>query len=262
MRIESPSPLIFVRIGWWRRVVWAVVLSVIAGACPLPAGADGPAGNLVQNWSVEQWGSSYGSIGGCPLQVASNWNSFSIQPGKDPARFMKDTAYADCFSSSGAIPRSAEGSYSQNVWLGHTFTAGIYQQIAVTAGKPYTAKSWMLTVLGTSPAVPHTVMVKQVGIDPYGGPTLHQATLSGESRIRPTGISWTSGPRPRPSILPSPCSRALSARMRVIPTGTPASWTPWFSLTLPPCARCLPKPAPRPVSLCAGTTPRPRRTAP
>lgn len=127
-----------------------------------------PTANLTRNWGMESWNSPYGTYGsGWPLQVASDWHRFT-QSGQEP-RFMKDTVYADLFSNSGAIPRHIEGSYSQNLWLGHSFTAGIYQQIAVTPGKPYTAKAWIFTACGSSVSNPDGKMIKQVGIDPYGG---------------------------------------------------------------------------------------------
>ena len=126
--------------------------------------------NLTTNWSVEEWGDVYDWYNGYPLQVASNWTRFSSTQSDKLPRFMTDDDYADLFSASGAISREGEGSYSQNVWSGRDFVAGIYQQISsVTPNKPYAAKSWMLTVLGTDPSQTHTKMSKLVGIDPFGG---------------------------------------------------------------------------------------------
>ena len=98
-------------------MVWAVVLSVIAGVCPLPAAADGPAGNLVNNWGMESWSSPYSwypDSNGEPLRVASEWHRF-LRSGTEP-RFMNDNDYANLFSACcGAIPRHPEGNSSQNL---------------------------------------------------------------------------------------------------------------------------------------------------
>ena len=144
---------------------WLAVLMVALASVPLVLAE--PDANKTSNWSLESWRSAYGYYQGYPLQVPSNWHKFT-QSGTEP-RFMKDTEYADLFSDLGAIDRHIEGNYSQNFWLGHPFTAGIYQQVAVDEGTPYAAKSWMLTVYRTSASQTHDRMWKQVGIDPYGG---------------------------------------------------------------------------------------------
>ncbi len=150
---------------------WVGICLALAVILPLCVHAE-PTANLTRNWSTERWNSPYGTYRhlnntNWPLQVASDWHRFT-QNGQEP-RFMKDTVYADLFSSLGAIPRHIEGNYSQNLWLGHPFTAGIYQQIAVTPGKPYAAKAWMFSVYRTSASKTHDKIIKQVGIDPYGG---------------------------------------------------------------------------------------------
>ena len=148
-----------------RARIWLVVLLAVLVCVPLVRAE--PDANLTSNWSVESWSSAYGYHNGYPLQVASGWHRFS-QSGTGP-RFMKDTEYANLFGDLGAIDRHIEGSYSQNLWLGHPFTAGIYQQVSVESDTPYAAKSWMLSVYRTSASQTHDKMWKQVGIDPYGG---------------------------------------------------------------------------------------------
>jgi hypothetical protein len=175
LRIESPSSSIVVRSGWWQRVVLAVVFSVIAGICPLSARADEPAGNLVINGGMEIWSPPpyddwYPDSNGVPLLVASDWQSF-LRSGTEP-RFMNDNDYAALFwDCCQAIDRHPEGYSSQNLWLGrnHDFSAGIYQQISVTVGTPYTAKAWDLSAVPSTDPDPDGKVLKMVGIDPYGG---------------------------------------------------------------------------------------------
>jgi len=150
---------------------WVGAILALGLILPLCVRAE-PIANRTANWGMENWGGSYGTYNhnntDWDLQVATNWHRFT-QSGQEP-RFMKDTVYADLFSGLGAIPRPIEGSYSQNLWLGHPFTAGIYQQInGVTPNTPYAAKSWMFSVYRTSATKTHDKIMKQVGIDPYGG---------------------------------------------------------------------------------------------
>jgi hypothetical protein len=136
---------------------------------PLAARADGPiGGNLAANWGLEGFDAPYDNYNGFKLQVASGWTKFQLS-GQTP-RFMSDAEYAAAFGrSSGAIPRHLEGGYCQNIWLGHPFEAGIYQQVQVTPGKAYTAKAMILLAVGSKVPDPNGKMVVQAGIDPYGG---------------------------------------------------------------------------------------------
>ena len=134
---------------------------------PLGVQADGPAGNLVRNWSLEAWGDAYESYNGHKLQVALEWNRFNT--GDNQARFMNDQEYAGLFRGSGAVERHCDGNYAQVLWLGHSFVSGIYQQIQVTPGLPYTAKSWDFAAVGSTVPNPDGKLLRQIGIDPYGG---------------------------------------------------------------------------------------------
>lgn len=140
------------------------VLSLVG---PQGVHADGPAGNLVHNWSLEAWGDAYESYDGHKLQVAQEWNRFDT--GDDRARFMNDQEYAFLFSGSGAVERHCDGNYAQVLWLGHPFVSGIYQQIPVTPGMPYTAKAWDFAAVGSTVPNPDGKLLRQIGIDPYGG---------------------------------------------------------------------------------------------
>ncbi len=145
-----------------------VALVFVALGAPPVAQADGPiAGNLAANWGLENFDNPYGDYNGHPLQVASGWIRFQIS-GQE-ARFMSDGGYAATFAGSGAIPRHLEGNQCQNLWLGHPFVAGIYQQVPVTPGKAYTAKNMWLSAVGSTIHDPTGKMVKKIGIDPYGG---------------------------------------------------------------------------------------------
>ncbi len=142
-----------------------LALTLVAAALVVPwtAHADGPAGNLVSNWSLESYQSPYDDYNGYDLRVASSWTRF-LASGDWP-RFMTDAEYADCFSG---VTRHTEGNYSQNLWLAHLFGAGIYQRVAVTAGKPYGAKAMIFSAVGSnSPSGAR--LIKRVGIDPTGG---------------------------------------------------------------------------------------------
>lgn len=116
---------------------------------------------------MEAFDGPYSTYNGHQLRVASGWTKFVI--GATPPRFMIDGDYAALFAGAGAIPRHIEGNLSQNFWLGHPFVGGLYQQIAVTPGKAYAAKAFIFTVVGSTVPDPDGKMVKQVGIDPYGG---------------------------------------------------------------------------------------------
>lgn len=148
--------------------IWLVVMLAAAIIVPLSVRAE-PNANLTSNWSVESWGNVYDWYDGYPLQIASDWGRFSSTQSDKLPRFMRDDDYASRFAGSGAIPRHIEGSYSQNVWSGRDFVAGIYQQVTVTRGEPYAAKSWMLTVCGSTVPDPDGKMLKDIGIDPHGG---------------------------------------------------------------------------------------------
>lgn len=146
----------------------ALSMVIVALRAARPAQADGPiAGNLIANWGLENFDNPYGDYNGHPLQVASGWTRF--QNSGQEARFMSDGGYAATFAGSGAIPRHLEGNQCQNVWLGHPFEAGIYQQVPVTPGKAYSAKNMWLSAVGSTIPDPTGKMVKQIGIDPYGG---------------------------------------------------------------------------------------------
>jgi hypothetical protein len=146
----------------------ALTLAVLAALAPLAARAEGPiAGNVVANWGLESFDPPYADYNGHPLQVAAGWTRFQLS-GDEP-RFMSDNEYASTFAKSGAIPRHLEGNASQNLWLGHPFEAGIYQQMPVAPGKPYAVKAMWLSAVGSTVGQATDKMMKQIGIDPYGG---------------------------------------------------------------------------------------------
>jgi hypothetical protein len=151
-------------------LILALALAAVTLATPLTAHADGPAGNLINNWGLESYQSPYDDYNGYDLRVASGWQKFAQSSRSDwNVRFMTDADYAECFSTQGGVTRHTEGNYSQNLWLGHWFNAGIYQKdITVTSGKPYGIKAMIFSAVGSnSPS--GAKMVKRVGIDPAGG---------------------------------------------------------------------------------------------
>jgi len=150
-------------------------LCAVSTALPPAVAADGPAGNMLYNWGMESWGAAYGDYNGHMLQVAEGWTRFTTS-GTEP-RFMNDHEYAGLFAGSGAIERHAEGNFAQNLWLGHPFIAGIYQQVPVTPGVPYAAKVWTLIAVGSTVPDPDNKILIQIGIDPYGGTDANQPQI-------------------------------------------------------------------------------------
>ena len=149
------------------RFAIGVMALAVAALTPLVSHAEGPAGNLTRNWSFERWGGAYADYNGFMLQVAEEWTRFNTF-GQE-ARFMNDHEYAAAFSGSGAVERHSEGNYAQNLWLGHPFIAGVYQQIPATPGVPYTAKVWPFIAVGSTVPNPDNKVLVQIGIDPFGG---------------------------------------------------------------------------------------------
>ena len=111
-------------------------------------------------------------------KIADGWTPFYIDentyPGSGNAsklHWMSDVQFDVVFGSAPFTGYHIEGDGSQNMWSAYEFDAGVYQQITgVTPGQDYGFDIGMVTYW-RGPGYPDTdgVMVKQVGIDPYGG---------------------------------------------------------------------------------------------
>ncbi len=108
-------------------------------------------------------------------KIATGWNYFYVDantyPGSGNAsklRFMSSAQFAAAF---GGLDYKIEGDQSQSMWSSYKFDGGVYQQISgVTPGTTYGFDIAMVTYW-RGPGYPDSdgIMVKQVGIDPYGG---------------------------------------------------------------------------------------------
>ncbi|MBN1994365.1 MAG: fibronectin type III domain-containing protein [Anaerolineae bacterium] len=108
-------------------------------------------------------------------KIAAGWNHFYIEantyPGSGNAsklHWMSSAQFAAAFSGG---DYHIEGDASQNMWSAYEFDAGVYQQVSgLAVGQGYRFFIKMVTYW-RGPGYPDTdgKMVKQVGIDPYGG---------------------------------------------------------------------------------------------
>jgi hypothetical protein len=108
-------------------------------------------------------------------KIADGWDYFYIDdntyPGSGDAsklHWMSSAQFAGAF---GGLDYHIEGDQAQNMWSSYEFDAGVYQQISgLTMGQSYKFDIKMVTYW-RGPGYPDTngKMVKQVGVDPYGG---------------------------------------------------------------------------------------------
>jgi hypothetical protein len=111
-------------------------------------------------------------------KIATGWSHFYIAantyPGSGDAsklHWMSDDQFDLNFGSPPYDGYQVEGSGAQNMWSSYEFEAGIYQQITgLTAGQDYGFDISIVTYW-RGPGYPDSdgIMVKQVGLDPYGG---------------------------------------------------------------------------------------------
>ncbi len=107
-------------------------------------------------------------------KIAGGWNYFYIDantyPGSGNAsklRWMSSAQFAAAFNG---LDYYQEGDQAQNMWSSYEFDGGVYQQVSATPGEGYIFDIDMVTYW-RGPGYPDSdgKMVKQVGIDPYGG---------------------------------------------------------------------------------------------
>ena len=108
-------------------------------------------------------------------QIADGWNYFYIEANTDPGtgnasklRWMSSAQFATTF---GGIDYKLEGDQAQSMWSSYKFEGGVYQQInGVTPGKAYGFDIAIVTYWrGPGYADSDGKMVRQVGLDPFGG---------------------------------------------------------------------------------------------
>ena len=108
-------------------------------------------------------------------KVASGWNYFYVPANtyrsSDNAPKLHWMSSAQFGSTFGGLDYHIEGDAAQVLWSSYEFDAGVYQQVSgLTPGDAY--KFFIkMTTYWRGPGYPDTngVMVKKVGIDPYGG---------------------------------------------------------------------------------------------
>jgi hypothetical protein len=108
-------------------------------------------------------------------KVASGWNYFYLagttHDGDDGAPKLHWMSSAQFGSTFGGLDYHIEGDAAQVLWSSYQFDGGVYQQVSgLTPGHAYRFFIKM-TTYWRGPGYPDTngVMVKQVGLDPYGG---------------------------------------------------------------------------------------------
>jgi hypothetical protein len=130
---------------------WFLVTIVVSMLLISPAvaygGCDTP-GNLVNNPNFDTF------TGAPPRQVAAGWTPWATMG--DPA-FDQDNH------------GSAPGAPAQRIWSdGGTWTAGLYQQVAVAAGRGY--RAWVEWSPSQCPQKEYCEDIeRRIGIDPFGG---------------------------------------------------------------------------------------------
>jgi hypothetical protein len=108
-------------------------------------------------------------------KIAAGWQPFYIpettEDGDDNAGKLHWMSSAQFAASFGGLDYKLEGNQAQNMWSSYEFEAGVYQQISgLNPGQAYGFDIAMVTYW-RGPGYPDGdgKMVKQVGIDPYGG---------------------------------------------------------------------------------------------
>ena len=106
--------------------------------------------------------------------IAAGWTPFYINastyPGSGNASKLHWMSSAQFGATFGGLDYHIEGDAAQNMWSSYEFDAGVYQQVSATQGSAYQFDIAMVTYW-RGPGYPDSngKMVKQIGIDPYGG---------------------------------------------------------------------------------------------
>lgn len=112
---------------------------------------------------------------GQPQKIADGWQPFYIEANTEPGsgnasrlRWMSSAQFAAAF---GGLDYKIEGDQSQVLWSSYEFDGGVYQQIGgLTPGQSYGFDIAIATYWrGPGYADTDGKMVRQVGIDPWGG---------------------------------------------------------------------------------------------
>ena len=107
-------------------------------------------------------------------QIANGWVPFYINantyPGSGNASKLHWMSSAQFGATFGGLDYHIEGDAAQNMWSSYQFDAGVYQQINASPGTAYEFDIALVTYW-RGPGYPDSdgIMVKQVGVDPYGG---------------------------------------------------------------------------------------------
>lgn len=108
-------------------------------------------------------------------KIASGWQPFYIASGtyaaSENAKKLHWMSSAQFGTTFGGLDYHIEGDRAQNMWSSYEFDAGVYQQITgVTPGHAYGFDIAMVTYWrGPGYSDSDGKMVKQVGLDPFGG---------------------------------------------------------------------------------------------
>ena len=108
-------------------------------------------------------------------KIANGWNHFYVAentyPGSGNASKLHWMSSAQFASAFGGLDYHIEGDAAQMLWSSYAFDAGVYQPVnGLTRGNGYKFFIKMTTFWrGPGHEDSDGVMIKQVGIDPYGG---------------------------------------------------------------------------------------------
>ncbi len=112
---------------------------------------------------------------GQPHKIADGWQPFYIEENTEPGsgdasklRWMSSAQFAAAFNG---IDYKIEGDQSQNLWTSYDFEGGVYQQITGTIPGQVYGFDIAIVTYWRGPGYEDTdgKMVRQVGIDPFGG---------------------------------------------------------------------------------------------
>jgi hypothetical protein len=111
---------------------------------------------------------------GQPEKIANGWQPFYLADGTyrpgDNASKLHWLSAAQFAAAFGGVDYRLEGDQAQNMWSSYEMNAGVYQQVPVTPGQDYGFDVAMVTYWrGPGFADSDGKMVKQLGIDPFGG---------------------------------------------------------------------------------------------
>lgn len=155
------------------RFTWPILFFTLFGLLPFTALAT----NILTNSGLND---PYIDISGRTWngqneKIASGWQPFYIASGTyaadENAKKLHWMSSAQFGAAFGGLDYHIEGDGAQNMWSSYEFDAGVYQQITgVTSGQAYGFDIAMVTYW-RGPGYPDSdgKMVKQVGLDPFGG---------------------------------------------------------------------------------------------